>query len=320
MNARAPTAGPAAPPLDADEAARRESRVGLLYGLAAYGWWGLLPLYLALLKHVPPLVLISHRVLWSVLFLAAILTVQRRWREVVAAARSPRMLGLLTVGSLLIGINWYVFIYAVTIDQVLQGSLGYYINPLISVLLGMVVLRERLRPGQWVSVALAAAGVAAMAVGASAFPWIALTLAVTFALYGLLRKLIPVGPMIGLLVETAVLAPAALLLLIALPAGDPRTMTAGTLALISLSGIATALPLLWFANAARRLRLATLGFLQYLAPSVQFGVAVLVLGEPLDPRKLLSFVFIWLALAVFTVESLRAHRAGAAPPVVEMAE
>lgn len=317
----APTAADTAPPpLAGDEAARRQARVGLLYGLAAYGWWGLLPLYLALLRHVEPLVLISHRVLWSVVFLAAVLTLQRRWREVAAVARSPRMLGLLTVGSLLIGVNWYVFIYAVTIGQVLQGSLGYYINPLISVLLGMVVLRERLRPGQWVSVGLAAAGVAAMAVGAAAFPWIALTLAVTFALYGLLRKLVPVGPMIGLLVETVVLAPPALLLLAALPTGDPRTMTAGTLALLSLSGIVTALPLLWFANAARRLRLSTLGFLQYLAPSVQFGVAALILGEPLDPQRLLSFAFIWLALAVFTLDSLRVHRLRNQPSVVEMAE
>lgn len=298
------------------------ARAGLFYALAAYGSWGVLTLYFALLTHVPALVVVAHRVVWSVVFLGIVLAVQRRWREVTAALRSLRTVGVLALAASLIAVNWYVFIYAVATQQVLQASLGYYLNPLISVMLGMIVLRERLRSWQWISVALAAAGVVVAAAGHDlGLPWISLTLATSFALYGLVRKLAPVGPMVGLFIETVVLLlPAAALLLLgpdALPAGAG----AGLFLLLMASGVVTAMPLVWFAAAVKRLPLATVGFLQYLAPTLQFALAVLVLGEHLDPQQLASFVLIWAGLALYTADAARMHRISAAAPVaVEMAE
>lgn len=299
--------------------ARRQVRLGLIYGAAAYLWWGVVPLYFHLLRHVAPLGVLCHRVIWSLVFMGALISIQRRWGEVRAVAASPRNLGLLTVGSLLIAANWYVFIYAVSIGQTVQASLGYYINPLVNVVLGFLVLRERLRAMQWASVALATAAVVNLALHGTSFPWIALSLAISFGLYALLRKFVHVGPLIGLMVETAILLPPTIVLLAATPVGDTSNYDAQTYALLMLAGIVTALPLLWFANAARRLRLATLGFLQYLGPSVQLVMAVLVLGEQLSRERIIAFSLIWLALAIYTWDSVRAHRA-AAVPVAETPE
>ena len=307
----------ASPVLPASDTARRSARAGVMYGASAYLWWGFITLYFKLVDHVPALSVLAHRVVWSVLFLVFLIVATRQTPAMRAALTSRRTLGLLSIGSLLIAVNWYVFIYAVETDRVLHASLGYYINPLVNVLLAMVVLRERLRLGQWIGVALAATGVIILASLADTLPWISLTLALSFSLYGLVRKLVPIGPIVGLLIETTALLPVGFAILAWAPAGE-TPITRGTYGLLMLAGVITALPLLWFAAAAQRLRLTTLGFLQYLAPTCQFLLAVIVLGEPFSSAQLVAFAFIWTALAVYTVDSVRAHRA--AIPVVEMAE
>lgn len=283
----------------------REARVGVLYALASYLWWGFVPLYFYLVRAVPPVEVLAHRIVWSVVFLGVILVWQRRLGEVRAALKDRRTAGLLAIGALVIAINWLVFIYSVATEQVLQSSLGYYMNPLVNILLGMTVLGERLGRWQWVSVGLAFTGVAISAIGGEGFPWIALTLAFSFSFYGLIRKLIRVGPMVGLLVETMMLLPIAVGLIGWAMSAREVTFSAGMYGLLALAGIVTAMPLIWFAAAAKRLTLATVGFMQYIAPSVQFIVALAFMGESIDERRLVSFAFIWLALAVFSVDSYR---------------
>jgi len=295
----------------ATAAARREARVGLLYGLGAYLWWGVAPIYFHLLAHLPALTVLAHRIAWSVVFLAAIIASQRRWREVFVVARDRRLLAWLALSAALVSVNWFVFIHAVETGRVLHASLGYYINPLISVVLGWAVLRERLRPWQWVSVALAAVGVAVSAAGSGGFPWIAITLACSFALYGLVRKVIRAGPLIGLLIETLIVLPPSLAVIIGDPLDANSEIDARAIVLLMLAGVVTAVPLLWFVAAARRLPLSTIGFLQYLAPSVQFLMAIAFLGESLDARRAITFALIWIALAVFSLDSWRRLRAGA---------
>lgn len=288
---------------------RHQQRIGLIYGLAAYAWWGFIPLYFRLVADVAPLIVLAHRVVWSAVFLVAIVFLQRRWSQVAAVMREPRTLVLLSVGAVLIGINWYVFIYATATQQVMQLSLGYYITPLICVVLGMVMFGERMRAMQWSALVLAMVGVLVMASEAgTGFPWIALTVAFAFGLYTLTRKFIAISPMIALCIETVILVPiAAVVLVMRVDAAVvPRQV-----GLLMLAGVVTVLPLLWFAIAARRLQLSTMGFLQYLPPSLQFLCAVAILGEPLAPRRLASFVLIWVALAVFTLDALLAHRAPA---------
>lgn len=291
------------------------AKIGVFYALASYLWWGFVPLYFSFVRHVPPLEVVGHRIVWCIVFLLGVLLTQRRGPEILAAFRNRRSLMLLTCGATVIAINWFVFIYAVTTEQVLQASLGYYMNPLVNVLLGFTVLRERLRPWQWVSVALAFTGVFISAVGGATFPWIALALAFSFSIYGLLRKLVKVGPMVGLLVETILLAPIALSLIAWTMGVRDSTFSGGTYGLLMLAGIVTAMPLIWFAAAAKRLTLSTVGFMQYIAPSVQFLVAIVLLGEAIDRGRLISFAFIWIALAVFSVDSyrrLQQHRRRAA--------
>ena len=299
----------------ADDA--RRTRAGLAFGLGAYLAWGFIPAYFKLLSHVPPLTVLAHRVVWSVAFLALLLTLQHKWGEVRAALRGRRAMLALLCSTVLIATNWYVFIWAIDHGQLLQASLGYFINPLVNVLLGVVVLRERLTAGQLAGLALAAAGVANLTIGAGGVPWVALTLAVSFALYGLLRKTAPVAPLAGLSIETAILFPLALLLVTgAVPAPDGHEagdLSGRTYALLSAAGLITAVPLLWFAAGARRLRLSTMGFIQYLAPTCQFLLAVLLYHEPFPRRQLVSFALIWAALAVYTVESVLRLRAARAP-------
>lgn len=295
----------------------REARIGLLCGLGAYIWWGGIPLYFALVSHVPPLAVLLHRIIWSAVFLLLIVAVQHRWAEAGRVLRNKRVMVMLTIGSVLIAVNWFVFIYAVSIGKVLQASLGYYINPMVSVLLGMVFLGERLRPWQWVGVALAITGVLFLTLQGSTFPWISLTLACSFGFYGLVRKKIIVGTVVGLLVETAILVPPAAVALLT-PLAAWNQMTLGTAGLLSLSGVATAVPLLLFVGGVRRLRLATMGFLQYVGPSMQFVVAVTLLGEHLQTEQLVTFAFIWAALIIYSIDSIRAHRSP--QPVVEMVE
>ncbi len=283
-------------------------RAGVLYGLSAYLWWGFIALYFKLIAHVHELSVLSSRIVWSVGFLALILTWRAHWSQVKSALLQRRTLGLLALGSLLIAGNWFVFIFAVNRGQLLQSSLGYYINPLLSVLLGTLVLRERLRRVQWVCFLLALIGVIIAGIAAAALPWIALTLATSFALYGLVRKLVRVDAVVGLFVETSILFPLAFAWLYLTWSSWTINITLADHGLLALAGIVTALPLLWFAQAAQRLRLSTLGFMQYIAPSVQFLVAVFLLHEPMNKPRLLSFAFIWLALLIFSIDSWRAYR------------
>lgn len=284
---------------------------GLLYALAAFGIWGLFPLYLRELASVPPLEVVVHRSVWSLLLLLVVLTVMRRWAWLPQLLRQPRK-GLLFVASaLLLSANWLVYVWAIVNGHVLDASLGYFINPLVSVLLGVLVLRERLQPAQWLAVALAAAGVLWLTVDAGRLPWVALLLAVSFGLYGLLRKTAPLGALEGLTLETLVLAPLVLPLLVwfTLQPGGAMARGDGSLnVLLLLSGPLTALPLLLFAAAARRLPLATVGLMQYLSPTVQFLLGITVFHEPMQPKRLVGFVFIWAALAVYSGHAWWASR------------
>jgi chloramphenicol-sensitive protein RarD len=293
---------PAAPPPE------RSFRSGLAWGLAAYCSWGLFPIYFKAVAAVPALEVLAHRVVWSVVVLAIVLAVQRRWREVAAVVAHPRTLAVLGVTSLLIGGNWYLFIWAVTTGQMLQASLGYFINPLVNVFLGVVFLGERMSRTGVAAVAMAGVGVGWLAVLGGAPPWVALVLAFSFAFYALIRKTARVKPVPGLAVETALLAPVALLFLATTASSGGLYFGTGSWRLdllLAAAGLITALPLVWFNMAAQSLPLSTLGFLQYLSPTGQFLLAVLVYGEPLTRDRLVAFACIWTALGIFTVDQLQ---------------
>jgi chloramphenicol-sensitive protein RarD len=289
-----------------------QSRLGLFYGLGAYGLWGIIPLYFYALRDLPPLEVLAHRVVWSFVLLTGMMFAWRRWGDVRGALVRGDVMLRLGASTVLIAVNWFTYIYSVSTGQVLESSLGYFITPLVNVLLGMVFLGERLRPAQLASLLLAAVGVLNLAVQGDGFPWIAMVLAVSFAFYGLMRKTVAVDAPLGLFVETSLLTLPAVLLLAALQAnGSSEALSASgtTLALLVSGGVITTIPLLLFAGAARRLRMATLGFLQYLAPSIQFVLAVTVFGEPLSRAKLVSFGFIWTAVALYSMHSLWSYRA-----------
>jgi chloramphenicol-sensitive protein RarD len=287
--------------------ARAERRAGLLNGLAAYGLWGLLPLYFKLFPTVSSTEVVAHRIIWSVLFLAVLLGAIRQFPSFLAALGRPRTLAALALSALLIAINWLVFIWAINAHHVLAGSLGYFLNPLVNILIGTIFLHERLGRGQIAAVGIAALGVAILAAGELQTLWISLSLALSFAFYGLVRKLTPVSAPVGLAVETMILFPSAFGALIWF--GFDGTLAFGrepieSLHLIGL-GVVTSVPLLLFAGAARRLPMVTLGLIQYVAPSLQFLIGVFLLGEPLSTVRLASFALIWVALALFVRESLR---------------
>ncbi len=292
-----------------DSPTSRTGRAGLLYAFGAYVLWGVFPLYWRQLDRVPPIEILAHRVLWSFAFTAVLISWHRRWAEVRAVFRSRRTLVPLVVSTILITGNWFLYIWAVAHEHVSEASLGYYVNPLFNVVLGRLVLGERLRPPALVAVLVASAGVLYLAVGLGTIPWVALGLAVSFGVYGLVRKQAPVEPLVGLAVEAGLVAPLALLFLAgrfaegtgAFPAG-----TGGEMALLAGSGAATALPLLFFAMAAKRLRYSTLGIVQYFSPSVQLFLAVAVFGEPFTDRHAVTFGLIWAAVALYAFDSLRA--------------
>jgi chloramphenicol-sensitive protein RarD len=289
-----------------------ERRLGTAAGLSAYLLWGCFPLYFPLLEPAGGVEIVAHRVVWSLLFVALLLTALRRWALVRAAVTDPRTMLVLTGASVLIAANWLVFVYGVNSGHVVETSLGYFINPLVSVLLGVVVFAERLRPLQWVAVALAAVAVAVLTWDHGRPPWIALALAATFGGYGLLKKLVRVEAAPGLFVETAVAFLPALAFLGVLHAtgrGTAGEAGTGHLLLLLASGVATAVPLLLFAAAARRIPLSTVGLLQYVTPLMQLALGVFVFHEPMPPARLAGFAIVWAALAVFTVDSLRTARA-----------
>ncbi len=288
------------------------SRTGFLSAVGAYVLWGLFPLYWPLLEPAAPVEILAHRIVWSLVFLVVLLgaTTGFRWLRGLGRRRT----GLLVVAAVLITINWGLFIYAVNSDQVVETSLGYFINPLVTVLLAVTVLGERLRRRQVVAVGIAAAGVAVLTAAYGRPPYIALTLACSFGLYGLVKKRVGVDGTPSLAVETAVLAGPALAYLVWLGARGDGTFTtegAGHVALLAGGGIATAVPLIFFGVAAVRIPLATVGLLQYIAPVMQFLIGVLVYSEPMPAARLAGFVLVWIALAVFMVDAVRTLRAGA---------
>jgi chloramphenicol-sensitive protein RarD len=270
---------------------------GVLYGIAAYGWWGFVAIYFKAMSRVPPLEVLSHRIVWSVVMLAAVIVFMRRWNPLRAVVSDRRALRLLALSAFLVAANWYVFIWAVSHEHLLDASLGYFINPLVNVVLGFLFLGERLRPLEWVSVALAAAAVTWLAIGAGVVPWISLTVAVTFGFYGLVRKIAGVASLEGLAIETALLLPLALGYLVFRSTGFEPWLIA--------SGPITALPLLWFASAVRRLRLATVGLLQYISPTLQFALAIGLYHEPFGREKLIVFLLIWCAIGIYSAANLR---------------
>ena len=276
-------------------------RSGLASGLGAYTLWGVFPVYFRAVAHVAPLVVLCHRILWSVLFLGSVIMLRQEWRPLAQIVNNRRKLLLLLFGAVLIALNWLIFIYAVGSGQTLQASLGYFINPLFSIALGMCFLGERLRKWQWVAVLIAMSAVLLLAVRGSGLPWIAVSLAGSFGLYGLVRKKVDVNSLHGLLVETGLLLPVAVLLLGLLPGAK---LSSHSWLLLSLSGVITAVPLLLFGAAVRRLSLSTLGFLQYVGPSLQFLLAIYVFHEPISRIKLISFALCWLAIAVYVADSV----------------
>ena len=284
-------------------------RAGFVLGLAAYALWGVLPVYFKALAAVPAVDIVAHRILWSLPFLAALILLSRGWPKVRDALAQPRTLGMLLLTALLIGGNWLLYVYAVTSDHILAASFGYYLNPLANVLLGRFVLHERLNRLQWIAVAIAAAGISVLAAGALGQLWISLTLCVTFALYGLLRKIVPADAITGLGIETAILFPLAIAWLAwrhSTGAAVMGTNDAQT-GLLLLAGVVSTTPLLLFTAAAKRLRYSTLGMLQFLAPTLQFAIAVLY-GERITWAHVAAFPAIWLALALYVTALLRAPR------------
>ncbi len=293
-------------------AAHREgaaaAREGVAAALGAYVLWGLVPVFFKQLAAVPALEIIAHRVLWSLLFVALLLGARRGFGAAWRAARNPRTLGRAAAAATLVMTNWFVFVWAVNDGRVLETSLGYFITPLVSIALGVAVLHERLRARQWAAIALAAAGVAIEGWRIGGLPWVSLLLAGTFGSYGLLRKQLPVDAAGGLLLETACAAPLAALYLLWLGAGGSFGATTAIDLLLVASGVVTAVPLLLFAVGARRLPLTTMGFLQYVAPSLTFLLAIFLYGEPMNLARLAAFAAIWTGLALYTADMLLQRR------------
>ena len=301
------------PPAHGDPAAairHRRTRIGVACGLSAYGMWGFLPIYFKLLGDVSPVDIVAHRIVWSMLLLGVGVSLAGGWPAVRRAIAAPNRFRLLLTTASLIGVNWLLYVYAINSGHILAGSLGYYLNPLANILLGRVLLSERLSRLQWAAVALAAAGVAVLIAGALDTLWISLTLCFSFALYGLLRKRVAADSVTGLTVETILLFPLALGWL-ALGFGSGRAVLGagpGELALLAASGILSTTPLLLFTEAARRLDYSTVGMLQFIAPTLQFLLAVWVYGEHFTTAHAVAFGAIWLALALYVSGSIRKWR------------
>lgn len=285
-------------------------RLGLITGIAAYSLWGFFPLYLKLLSEVDALEILAHRIFWAVPFGAIILFLRKQWREVFDAIRKPKVVGILFIAALAIAFNWLIYVWAVINDQILQASLGYYINPLMYVAVGVLVLREKLRMAQIVAVGLAAAGVLTLTFGAGVFPWVSLLLAFLFTVYGYIRKVTPVGAMPGLFIETSLLAPIAMVFVLMLMNAGEASFQGGSLGLdilLMIAGPVTVIPLVMFSLSARRLTLVTIGILQYIGPTLQF-ILGLAYGETFTLYHAICFGLIWTGIAVFSVDAIRANR------------
>ena len=283
-------------------------RTGLLQGVLAYGLWGLVAAYWKLLAHVSPLELIAHRAVWGLFAFVAITFAFGQGPALRLALRDVRLVGVMFVSATLLALNWGIFVWATLNGHLLDASLGYFINPLVSVALGTIVLGERLRRLQWLAIAIATTGVALLAWRVGHVPWIALTLALSFGLYGLVRKTARVEALVGSTIETILMAPIAAVYLATLGGGAIAHTDPGTMALLFSTGVVTAVPLVLFTSAARALPLSTVGFLQYLTPTGQFLLAVLAYGEPLAHDRLIAFVWIWAGLIVFSIDLVSAGR------------
>ncbi len=282
-------------------------QTGMLFAAGAYTIWGLLPIYLKTMQAIAPIEIMLHRILWSLVFILLLLAARRQWTWIGQTLRRPKVLGGFAISALLLSTNWFLYIWAVNNDRIIDASLGYFINPLVNVLLGFLILRERLRPGQWTAVAMAALGVAWLTWQGGHLPWIGLTLALTFGTYGLLRKTASLGPLEGLSLETMLLFPFAFGYLIYLMTQGHNTFaaTSGTTQwLLVAAGPITAIPLLLFAAGARRIPLSVLGLLQYIGPSLQLLLGVWLYHEPFSVARLTGFAIIWGALAVYSLEGL----------------
>jgi chloramphenicol-sensitive protein RarD len=288
-----------------------EARRGFWFGFGAYFLWGIFPLYFPLLEPTGSIEILAQRILWSLVFVGALLLIGRGWARVRAIVADRRRLRLVAIGSVLIAVNWGVFIWAVLNEHVLESSLGYFINPLVLIFLGVAVLGERLRRTQWVAIALAAAAVVALTVEHGRLPWVALTLAFSFGTYGLMKKKAGVGAVEGLALETMLLAPLALAY-IGWAEFDGSAVFghegAANMLLLAGAGAITATPLLLFGGAATRVSLTTLGLLQYIAPTMHFFLGIVVFGETMTTGRWLGFILVWLALAILTAESMLHHR------------
>ena len=285
----------------------QQTRQGIFYALGAYFLWGIAPAYFKLVKQVPPSEIMTHRVIWSALFMVLLISLSRSWTQVISVMRQPKKVLLLAVTAFTVGGNWLLFIWAVNNQHMLEASLGYFINPLINVVFGMLFLRERFRRLQWLAVLLATIGVLVQLWQFGSLPLIALGLALSFAFYGLIRKKIAVDAQSGMLIETLWLLPLAAIYLFGIANSATSHLSANPLSLnlmLVAAGIVTTIPLMLFAAACYRLRLSTVGFFQYLGPTLMFLLAVLFYGEQITPDKLVTFSFIWLALALFIFDAV----------------
>lgn len=288
-----------------------QNSLGIVLAIGAYLSWVLFPIYFKQLQAVPPLEIMAHRSVWSLLVVVVILTMRQRWAWLTGALHKRFVLASYTATAILLGLNWYVYIWAVNHGHIVDASLGYFINPLASVLLAVIFLHERLRPGQWLAIALAALGVGYMAVVFGHVPWIALALTLTWGAYGLLKKVAPLPAAEGLALETATLTPLAVAFLLYLNLsgeGHFGHVSPWMNVLLASSGVITAVPLIMFAAAAQRIPLSLLGIMQYIAPTGQFLVGVLIYGEAFPLYKVIGFATIWIALILFTLEGILVRR------------
>lgn len=289
------------------------TRQGVIYALAAYTIWGIVPIYFKMLGSISAPEILAHRIIWSCILILFLLGLSKGWSEVYSAIHRKKQLLVLMITSILIGGNWLAFIWAINSDHLLDASLGYFINPLVNVVMGMIFLKERFRRLQWFAVALAGIGVLFEVIRFGSLPWVAIVLALTFSCYGLLRKQVSIGALPGLFIETALLLPLALIYLFFFDHSTSRDLTQNTMSLNLLlisAGAVTTIPLLFFTGAARRLRLSTLGFFQYIGPSIMFILAILFYDEPFNANKLITFIFIWGALIIFSIDAIHQRRRG----------
>ena len=296
---------------------------GILYGIGAYALWGFFPIYWKFLHQVPALQVIGHRIGWSFILLVAFILVTKQWQDFRSKALgSWKTLGIYTIAGVLLTINWLVYVWGVNAGFIVETSLGYFINPLLSVLLGVIFLRERLRLAQWVPVIIAAIGVIYLTFVYGRLPWIALTLAFSFGFYGFVKKLAPLGSLYGLTLETGIVFPLALIYLAVVEftgTGAFLHENAFTTLLLIGAGVVTTIPLLMFASAAKQIPLTVVGLLQYIAPTIQFLIGVFLYKEPFDRAHLIGFGIVWVALVIFWVENYFAHRVPV-EPIAELGE